>query len=57
MDEQDPIKIHNKESLIIDNIDTFVLRYPQHYQPFLVKALNEGMSIEDALEYLKDFNL
>ncbi len=50
-------KNRKKDPQIIENIDTFVLRYPKHYQPFLVKALNEGMSIEEALEYLKDFNL
>lgn len=51
-------KEEEKEELqVIENINTFVLRYPEHYRSYLIRALKEGDSIEKALKDLEHFNL
>jgi hypothetical protein len=57
LDESDSTKTENKESLVIENINTFVLRYPQHYQSYMIKALKAGDALEEVLEVFNQFNL
>ncbi len=57
MDEQDSKNTENNESLVIENINTFALRYPSHYQSYMIKALKAGDTLEEVLEVFYHFNL
>lgn len=57
MDESDSTKAEKKEPVIIENISTFVLRYPRHYQSYMIKALKAGDTLEEVLEVFNQFNL
>lgn len=57
MNEQDSKNTEINESLVIENINTFVLRYPQHYQSYMIKALKAGDTLEEVLEVFNQFNL
>lgn len=57
MNELDSTKTENKESLVIENINTFVLRYPDHYQSYMIKALKAGDTLEEVLDVFHQFNI
>ena len=57
MNELDSTKTENKESLVIENINTFVLRYPDHYQSYMIKALKAGDTLEEVLDVFNQFNI
>lgn len=50
-------KNRKKDPQIIENINTFVLRYPQHYQSYMIRALKAGDTLEEVLEVFNQFNL
>ncbi len=55
MEQQEELK--KKKRLSPQEINLVILQQPNYYQTYLRKALEEGDSLEQALEYLKDFNL
>ncbi len=57
MDESNSKENEEKEPVIIENISTFVLRYPKHYQSYMIKALKAGDSLEEVLEVFNQFNI
>ncbi len=57
MNESDSTNTENKESLVIENINTFVLRYPDHYQSYMIKALKAGDTLEEVLDVFNQFNI
>lgn len=57
MNEQDSKNTEINESLVIENTNTFVLRYPQHYQSYMIKTLKAGDTLEEVLEVFNQFNL
>mgnify|MGYP006191174607 FL=1 len=57
MDESNSKETEEKEPVIIENISTFVLRYPKHYQSYMIKALKAGDSLEEVLEVFNQFNI
>jgi hypothetical protein len=57
MDELNLNKTENKEPVIIENINTFVLCYPDYYQSYMIKALKAGDTLEEVLKVFNQFNL
>ena len=57
MDESDSTNTENNESLVIENINTFVLRYPSYYQSYMIKALKAGDTLEEVLDVFNQFNI
>jgi hypothetical protein len=57
MDEANSKETEKEEPLIIENINTFVLRYPDHYQSYMIKALKAGDTLEKVLKVFNQFNL
>lgn len=57
MDEANSKETEKEEPLIIENINTFVLRYPDHYQSYMIKALKAGDTLEEVLKVFNQFNL
>lgn len=57
MNEPNSKETEKKEPVIIENINTFVLRYPDHYQSYMIKALKAGDTLEEVLEVFNQFNI
>lgn len=57
MDEPNSKETEKKEPVIIENINTFVLRYPGHYQSYMIKALKAGDTLEEVLDVFNQFNI
>ena len=57
MDESNSKETEEKEPVIIENISTFVLRYPKHYQSYMIKALKAGDTLEEVLDVFNQFNI
>lgn len=55
MKQQEELK--KTQKLSREDINMQIRQYPEHYQTYLKKALEEGDSIEQALESLRAFNL
>ena len=57
MNEPNSKETKKKEPVIIENINTFVLRYPDHYQSYMIKALKAGDTLEEVLDVFHQFNI
>jgi hypothetical protein len=57
MDEPNSKETEKIEPVIIENINTFVLRYPDHYQSYMIKALKAGDTLEEVLDVFNQFNI
>ncbi len=57
MNEPNSKETKKKEPVIIENINTFVLRYPEYYQSYMIKALKAGDTLEEVLKVFNQFNL
>lgn len=57
MNEPNSKETEKKEPVIIENINTFVLRYPEHYQSYMIKALKAGDTLEEVLDVFHQFNI
>lgn len=57
MNEPNSKETKKKEPVIIENINTFVLRYPEYYQSYMIKALKAGDTLEEVLDVFHQFNI